>query len=299
MRRFLVAVICLSGTVGVPLGLVIAGWLTPAPAVSSPGDVVIEAAAPANPASTLAAISYRASNIGFAVPINQARAILPQLRHGRVTRDYVGLSRRDMDERLQRSLQLRNSSGALIQDVTPNSPAARAGLRVYDVVAVDGRAVTDDDQLIQSIAARQPGTSATLQIVRDNRPMSITVKLAERPRADSRLREPDDIERPAPSERLGASLGLSVRALDEQFMRRAKLPAGMAGVIVSRVEPMSPAFDAQIQQGQVLLEVNRQPVRSIRDFDRIVAAAGSGDVLTCFVYQPERLQHSLMTLTID
>jgi serine protease Do len=260
------------------------------PLIDSRGDVV----------GINAAISYRASNIGFAVPINQARAILPQLRQGRVTRGYIGLSLRDMDERLQRSLKLRNSSGALVQDVTPNSPGARAGLRVYDVVvAVDGRAVTDDDQLIQSIAARQPGTSATLQIVRGNRPMSITVKLAERPRADGRVREPNDIERPAPSERLGSSLGLSVRTLDEQFLRRAKLPAGMAGVIVSRVEPMSPAFDAQIQQGQVLLEINRQPVRSIRDFDRIVAAAGSGDVLTCFVYQPERLQHSLMTLTID
>jgi serine protease Do len=73
----------------------------------------------------------------------------------------------------------------------------------------------------------------------------------------------------------------------------------MAGVIVSRVEPMSPAFDAQMQPGQVLREINRQPVRSVADFDRIVAAARSGDVLTCFVYQPDRLQHALMTLTVD
>jgi serine protease Do len=247
-----------------------------------------------------AAISSRASNIGFAVPINQARAILPQLRQGRVTRGYIGVSLRDMDERLQRSLKLRHSSGAIVQNVTAGSPAARAGVRVYDVVvAVDGRAVTDDEQLIQSIAARRPGTSATLQIVRSNRPMSITVKLAERPPADGRVRDPEDIERPAPTGRLGSSLGLIVRTLDEPFIRRAKLPAGMAGVIVSRVEPMSPAFDAQLQQGQVLLEINRQPVRSVGDFDRIVAAAGSGDVLTCFVYQPERLQHALMTLTID
>jgi len=260
------------------------------PLVDSRGEVV----------GINAAISYRASNIGFAVPINQARAILPQLRQGRVTRGYIGLSLRDVDEPLQRSLKLRGRSGALIQDVTAGAPGARADLRVYDViVAVDGRAVIDDEQLIENIAARQPGTSATLQILRNNRPMSIIVKLAERPRADGRLREPDDVERPAPSGRFGSSLGLSVRSLDEQFIRRAKLPAGMAGVIVSRVEPMSPAFDAQIQQGHVLLEINRQPVRSVGDFERIIAAAASGDVLACFVYQPERLQHSLMTLTID
>jgi serine protease Do len=247
-----------------------------------------------------AAISYRASNIGFAVPINQAKAILPQLRQGRVTRGYIGLSLRDVADRLRRSLRLRNASGALVQDVTAGSPGERAGVRVYDVVvAVDGRAITDDEQLIQTIAARTPGTSATLQIVRNNRPMSVTVKLAERPRADGRVQEPDDIERPAPSGRFGPSLGLNVRTLDEQFRRSAKLPAGMAGVIVSRVEPMSPAFDAQIQQGQVLLEINRQPVRSVEEFDRMVAGAGAGDVLTCFVYQPDRLQHSLMTLTID
>jgi serine protease Do len=247
-----------------------------------------------------AAISYRASNIGFAVPINQARAILPQLRQGRVTRGYIGLSLRDVDERLQRSLKLRSSSGALVQDVTRGSPGERAGLRVYDVVvAVDGRAITGNDQLIRYIAARVPGTNATLQIVRNGRPLSVTVKLAERPRSDAHLRDPEDIERPAPSGRFGPSLGLSVRSLDAQFVRSAKLPAGMTGVIVSRVEPMSPAFDAQIQQGHVLLEINRQPVRSVEEFDRIIAAAGPGDVLTCFVYQPDRLQRSLMTLTID
>jgi serine protease Do len=247
-----------------------------------------------------AAISSHASNIGFAVPINQARRILPQLREGRVSRGYIGVSLRGVDERLRRSLKLRSATGAVVQDVTSGSPAERAGLRVYDViVAVDGRAVSDEEQLIETIASRQPGTSATLQIVRHDRPTSVIVKLAERPLVDGSLMQSDDVKRPAPSGRFDTSLGFNVRSLDEQFRRSAKLPAGMAGVIVSRVEPMSPAFDARMQQGQVLLEINRQPVRSVADFDRIVAAAGSGDVFTCFVYQPDRLQHALMTLTVD
>ncbi len=135
-----------------------------------------------------AAISSRAANIGFAVPINQASAILPQLREkGRVSRGYIGVALRDVDPDLQRSLSLKSASGALVQDVTPNSPGARAGLRTYDLIlAVDGKPVAGNDQLIQSIASRSPGTTATLQVLRDNRSMNVTVKLAERP-----LRDPD------------------------------------------------------------------------------------------------------------
>ena len=113
------------------------------------------------------AISSRAANIGFAVPINQASAILPQLREsGRVSRGYIGVALRDVDPDLQRSLKLKSSDGALVQDVTAGSPGARAGIRTYDlIVAVDGAAVDGNDQLIQLIASRQPGTTATLQIV--------------------------------------------------------------------------------------------------------------------------------------
>jgi len=247
-----------------------------------------------------AAISSRAANIGFAVPINQARAILAQLRTGHVSRGYIGIGLRDVDPDLRQSLRLRVARGALVQDVSAGSPGARAGLRVYDVViAVDDMPIDGNDQLIQAVAARRPGTTATLQVLRDDRPLSLTVKLAERPRTD---RPPDSAEDAGPAPRPeppGSALGIAVRDLDADFAARAKLPASMAGVVVSRVEPMSPAFDAQIQQGHVLLEINRQPVRSVRDYQRIVGGAAPGAVLTFYVYQPERLQHALQTLTID
>src|SRR5207244_2264922 len=106
-----------------------------------------------------AAISSRASSIGFAVPISGATAILPQLRaRGRVTRGYIGVGLKDVDLDLERSLDLRVTRGALIQDITDGSPADRAGLRVYDViVGLDAGDITSDDQLIREIAARAPG----------------------------------------------------------------------------------------------------------------------------------------------
>ena len=133
-----------------------------------------------------AAISSRASNIGFAVPINQARAIVPQLRKtGYVARGYIGVMLRDVDADWQRAMNLPSADGALVQDVTPGSPAARAGLRTYDViVSVDGRPVEGNDALVRLIAGRQPGSSATVQLVRDGHPASVTLKLAERPQRE-------------------------------------------------------------------------------------------------------------------
>jgi serine protease Do len=247
-----------------------------------------------------AAISSRAANIGFAVPINQATAILPQLRDkGRVSRGYIGVALRDVDPDLQRSLGLRNASGALVQDVTKGSPGERAGLRTYDlIIAVDGKPVAGNDQLVQSIAQRQPGTTATLQVMRDNRSMSIPVKLAERPQRDRRAADQDD-EQPQPSSARGPALGLLVRDIDRDFATRFKLPEGMQGVVISRVEPMSPAFDAELERGHVLLEVNRHPVHSVDDYRRLTARARPGDILTLYVYQPEIEQRALHTVKIE
>jgi len=247
-----------------------------------------------------AAISSRASNIGFAVPINQARAILPQLRdRGRVSRGYIGVMLRDVDPDLQRSLGLKSSNGALVQDVTDGSPGSRAGVRTYDlIVAVDGKPIGGNDALIQLIASRQPGTTATLQVLRDGRSMNIPVKLAERPLRERRL-PGENGQQPVPSSQRGPLLGMSVREIDDESAARFKLPDGTRGVIVSRVEPMSPAFDAAIERGYVLLEINRQPVRSIDDYRRLTSAAHPGDILTVYLYKPELEQRSLQTVKVD
>jgi len=177
------------------------------------------------------------------------------------------------------------------------SPGARAGIRPYDViVAVDGKAVVGSDDLIQVIAARKPGTTATLQVVRDGRSINVPVKLAERPERGPQ-REPRE-EQPQPSSQREMPLGLSVRELDRELAQRLNLPDGTEGVVVSRVEPMSLAFDAKIERGHVLLEINRRPVRSIEDYRRLTANARSGDVLTLYLFNPES-GRALHTLTVD
>ncbi|MBI4476911.1 MAG: trypsin-like peptidase domain-containing protein [Acidobacteria bacterium] len=238
-----------------------------------------------------AAISSRASNIGFAVPINQARAILPQLiAKGRVSRGYIGVTLASVDPDLQKSLKLPVSRGALVQDVAEGSPAERAGVRVYDViVGVDDNTVDTTDQLIRLIAARQPGAQARVRVLRDGHPLALTVKLAERPPRDGASAVPWRGSSPGenqPAQNGADHLGLRVRDLDRTLSSRLRLPSNVDGVVVMHVEPMSPAFDGEIARGHVVMEINRQPVRSAEDYRRITTAAAGGDVLAFYVYVP-------------
>ena len=251
------------------------------------------------------AISQRASSIGFAVPINQAVAILPQLKtKGRVSRGFIGVTLTDVTPALQRALSLSVSDGAMVQDVTPHSPAERAGLRPYDVIVqVEGRPVLSNQELIRDISARQPGTVTQLEVVREGRRQSMTVKLAERPvrsadadgtvgglpnSAPPGLRQID----PQPP------LGVSVRELDRAFMARLEVPNTIEGVIVSRVETTGAAHQV-LRRGYVILEVNRQPTPTVAEFQRIVAAARPGDILAIYYYDPTRAERSLATVIVD
>jgi serine protease Do len=125
--------------------------------------------------------------------------------------------------------------------------------------------------------------------------MTVPVKLAERP-----LRDEDEPANEQPIQRYpGTSpLGLTVRNLDAELLQHLGLPSGTQGVVVARVDPAGPAFDAEIERGHVLLEINRRPVRSVDDYHRIMSGVHSGDVLTLYVYKPES-GHALHTVKID
>ena len=246
------------------------------------------------------ALTSRASNIGFAVPINQAVAILPQLKsRGRVSRGFIGVVLTDVTPDLQRSLRLPIARGALIQDVSEGSPAARAGLRPYDViVTVDGREVVSNDELIRDISGRQPGTVARIEVLRDGRRQTSQIKLTERPR-DVGGADPGPPVRRAPPLTGDTPLGLTVRDLDAAFVRRMGIPPSVTGVVVVRVDPAGASFVPPMRRGFVVMEINRQPVRSVAEFDRVVAAARTGDALAFYGYDPSVGQRGFVLATVD
>jgi serine protease Do len=249
------------------------------------------------------AISSRASNIGFAVPINQAVGILPQLKTtGRVSRGYMGVLLTDVTPALQRSLQLAAARGVLVQDVKDGSPAERAGLHTYDVILdVEGRDVGTNEELIRDISARQPGTTARLGVLRDARRLTLHVKLAERPARENAERDAlDSPGRPhIPPPPPDAPLGLMVRDLDRGFVGRLDVPASVQGVVVSRVDPTGAAFAASVRRGFVIMEINRQPIRAMADYQRIIRAAKPGDILALYCYDPTLGERALVTVTVE
>jgi serine protease Do len=248
------------------------------------------------------AVSSRTSSIGFAVPINQAVAILPQLKaSGRVSRGYMGVLLTDVTPALQQALSLTVTRGALVQDFTADSPAERAGLRIYDIITdVDGQDIGSNDDLIRDISARQPGAVVRVQVARDGRSLNVPVRLIERPRGTDRDAEllPGSRERVAPTAP-DVPLGLTVRELDRVYAARLEIPESVQGVIVSRVDPTGVAFSAQVRRGFVITEINRRPVRSLSDYDRIVRAARPGDVLAIYYYDPTVAQRALVTVIVE
>jgi serine protease Do len=248
-----------------------------------------------------AAISSRASSIGFAVPINGATSILPQLRaRGRVSRGYMGVALRDVDADLERSLKLPVAHGAVVQDVTAGSPADRAGLRPYDLVTtLEDHPITSDDQLIREVAARPPGSAIRIKFLRDGREQTAAVKLAERPPREADREDPAA----APPERTKAEgdvlLGLNVRELDAQTANRFEVPKGMRGVFITRVDPIGPSFDSGIERNTVLLEINRQRIESVAEYRRIARTLHAGDVLALYIYSPDLEQRQLKTVRLE
>lgn len=258
-----------------------------------------------------AAMRSQASNIGFAVPINQARPSLEQLKtRGKVTRGWIGISLvPDITPDLQKSLGLKTASGALVQEVNENAPAARAGLRPYDLIlAVDAKPVRDTDDLIRLISARPPGSTAHLKILRDGREQSVTITLAERPSQDElnqaqppRPRDRDREEEPREPQpaAVGGGLGLTVRDLDRSLRQRYEIPATVVGVIVAGIEPVGPAADARLSQGDVITEINRQRITAMREYQAIVSRVHDGDALALYVYNPFQDRRFLTTIRVE
>jgi serine protease Do len=245
------------------------------------------------------AISSQAANIGFAIPIGQVIDILPQLReYGSVTRGSIGVGLTNVTGTLRDALDIRPDHGALVQDVSFDTPAARAGLRTYDVVVgVDGRAVTSDEDLIRYIASQAPGTAVTLRVWREGGERDIPVRLAQRVVA-TRSRQPVT----ASDSRSAADwepLGLRVRELDTDAVARLRLPADLAGVLVSEVDPAGPSRLANLRINQVILEVNRQPVTSVEQYRARASSLPAGAPVALLVFDRTTNQRVICTVIAD
>jgi serine protease Do len=210
----------------------------------------------------------------------------------------MGVLLTDVTPALQQALSLSVGRGALVQDFTSDSPAQRSGIRVYDIVTdINGQDIGSNEELIRDISARQPGDVVRVAVSRDGRHVTVPVRLVERPRGSepSRAFPGDDRNALYPD----TPLGLTVRELDRGFAGRFEVPSSVQGVVVQRVDPTGVAFSAQMRRNFVITEINRRPVRSVADYDRVVRSARPGDVLAFYYYDPSSGQRALLTVTVE
>jgi serine protease Do len=230
------------------------------------------------------AIFRPAQNIGFAVPINTLKTILPQLREkGKVVRGFLGINIVNVDSDRAAAFNLKAQEGAFVESVEPGKPAEKAGVKPGDtIVKVDGVPVKDTRDLIGYVSSKPPGGKVQLGLVRDGRDVTVTATLAERKDESSDEGDPDRLA----SDDTPGKIGVTVQELTPQLRQMQRIKAGIEGLIVVRVKEVSPAADAQISEGDVITQVNGEKVSTAEEFGRIVSKAKKGDYLKLYVYSP-------------
>lgn len=200
--------------------------------------------------------------IGFAIPTNLARDVMESLvADGKVTRGYLGVMIQDVTPSLAKEFNLKDQKGALIGDVVPKGPAEKAGLRSGDVVLeFNGKAVKDSRQFKLQVARVKPSESVPVKVLRNGATKTLEVTVRELPGSEQ-VAKAD-----APAGGDGEALkGVAVGDLDSQMRRELNIPANVHGAVVTEVDENAAAREAGLKPGDVILEINRQPVKSAED----------------------------------
>jgi serine protease Do len=224
--------------------------------------------------------------IGFAIPINTVRDLLPQLRAGKVTRGVIGVEIQNVPLNALAEFGLKERRGALVSTVRAGGPAAKAGLEPGDIILeFNGKPVHRRDELTPIVTATKPGSTVPVKILRDKREMSLNVTVDELDLENentvraARRNNPDA----DPDIQETAGFGLSLGTLTSDMARRLRVPPGTEGVLVQDVEPAGPAQRAGVGRGDIILQVNRRPVGTVQEVQRALSAVPSGGTASLLV----------------
>ena len=234
--------------------------------------------------------AQRAANIGigFATPINSIRALLPQLRSGKVSRGVIGVTvRKDHITRQEApAYGLPNTNGAVLSSVSPGGPAAKAGFQPGDVIVeFSGKPVTNSDGLVSMVVATKPGTTVPVTLYRNKERKTLNITLDEldleaEASGGGRRPSPDSPQDPTTTD-----LGLELQPVTPEIAREAEVPRGRGGAVVADVVRDSPAARAGVLPDDIILEVNRQPVSNVSQVTRALQSASAGTPVFLLVWR--------------
>jgi serine protease Do len=212
------------------------------------------------------------SGMGFAIPTQIVQPTVDSLvRYGKVSHSYIGVGITDVTPENSKFFDLKDADGAVISEVQPDSPGAKAGLRVGDViVGLDGKKVLGAGELQAEVSSKHPGTKVTLDVLRDGKSVNVPVTLEELGSKDKK-------------EELNASAGngkprwgIGIADLTSDVREQLQAPSNLKGAVIQRVQPGSPAEEAGLQPGDVIQSVNRQQTPSAADVQKALASVPQG-----------------------
>jgi serine protease Do len=236
--------------------------------------------------------------IGFATPINTVKELVPQLRTGKVTRGVIGVGvANNFTKGMAEALGVKDGRGALISTVTSGGPAARAGLTPGDVVVeFNGRPVGDNAELVSMVVNTKPGTTVPMTVIRDKQRKTLNVTVDELDleaeaggRVSSGERAPDEAERTA------TGFGMHIEPVTPEVARETELPRSRGGALIASVDRNSAAFNAGLAPGDIILEVNRQPVNSVAQVTKALQSASPGAPVFVLIWRDGQEQFVTMS----
>jgi serine protease Do len=203
------------------------------------------------------------AGIGFAVPIDLAKSVMQQLReHGRVIRGWLGVEVQEVTPSLAQAFGLPNTRGALVAQVEKHAPAAQAGIRRGDIIVkFNGEPVRSEHELPEMVAQAPIGQTVPIEVIRNGKPLALHATIAE-------LRSQGQMASAAQSQTPGHNWGVSVQKLTPNLAQELGTP-NTRGVVVTKVRPDSPADDAGLQRGDVILQIDHDNVKSAGEFARL------------------------------
>ena len=236
--------------------------------------------------------------IGFATPINSLRAILPQLRQGKVVRGVIGVQVRTypLTKEDAQAFGLPNTNGAVLTTVAEGQPASKAGLQRGDVITeFNGKPIVDSDALVSMVVGTKPGTTVPLTVYRDRQRTSMNITIGE---LDLEAEQGQATRPETETQPTATGFGMDIDAITADVARELELPRGKGGAIVTNVSRSSPAFNAGVQQNDVILEVNRNPVTNVSQVKRELESAAPGSTVFLVVWRitPAGGQETFLTL---
>lgn len=216
--------------------------------------------------------------IGFAIPINVAKDLLPELEEkGKVTRGWLGVLIQKVTTDIAENFGLKDTKGALVADVVKDGPAQEAGIKVGDVIVeFDGHPIKESNELPMLVARTPVGKAVSVKVIRDKRTETLSIKIAE-------MKE----EETAAAAGKEHGLGLTVQPLTPEIAESLGLSGEIKGVVVSGVEPGSSADDAGLRRGDIILEVNREAVKDLASYRKALKAAAKGKSVLLLVRRGE------------